>query len=214
MYGAQAYRGDFLHNHLDKITGRNVIELAAGDGGVTRHLLAAQPNTLVVTDIEAHVGQSELVDQMIYQTSIDILSNLDQFYTSNQQFDTAVCCGYLYHCPHPLFAVERMLYGRPKWFYLETTFEPETRVSDAKTYHVSPETTMKVRGEITLHDVQIGAKSLGYHLIDTITRPIIPDNRPIEERYVDAEQTQGNHFGDDYQMFWSKTTGLWFERND
>jgi hypothetical protein len=213
----QTYRDDFLINHSHKIHNKIVLELAAGPGHISEHLIARRPSKYYVSDNFREFFKSNKLfgnyyDGQVENHMIDILHDLPKFYDSHQIIDTVICCGYLYHTCHPLWAIEQILIGKPKWFYLETSYCMEAVEFYGKLIstcqlgdeigNISGNHTNKP-GEISKHLILPmsmiieSVETLGYVVDEIISRT---DNTNIID--------------DGYHGFWKTKKGIWFSLKD
>jgi hypothetical protein len=204
------YRGDFLVRHFEKINDKIVLELAAGQGMVSENIYELSPAKYYLTDgnEEFFMGNAVKNQNNVHSSIVDILHGMPEFYNSVEKIDTVICCGYLYHTCHPLWAIEQILVGRPKWFYLESGYsrangefgfgvEPLNDHGMQTLYHAAIPRFLCLPSEVICDSIQ----SIGYSLIDTINNRSKPD-----------ELTLGNAAS--YVEFWVSSAGMWFERND
>jgi len=219
------YRGDFLIGHEDKIQGKVVLEVAAGAGYVSENIIELQPAKFFMTDYQGSgtFRYNPFKDKPnVYTPVIDILHDLPDFYKNNT-VDTVICAGYLYHTAHPAWAIEQMLIGRPKWFYLETNSGDKIgnydvgangyEELDANGNHSSYPGAMPY--QLCLHETIIEQMviSLNYKISNTLTDKLIR-SLLYKERTPDFEKYPLGEGGEGYYDFWKGTTGWWFERND
>jgi len=215
------YRADFLIEHTDKIQGKTVLECAAGAGYISENIIELNPFKFFMTDY----NNSPTFQWNPYKNKpnvvtpvIDILHDLPEFYKNNS-VDTVICGGYLYHTCHPAWAIEQMLLGRPKWFYLETNCgdKKDNTISTSYNYEKldAPGNHNSYPGAIAyafgIHDFVIEhmISTLNYKMIDKFDRDSMYWNTtPDFEKYPLTD------YGFQYYNFWSHTTGWWFERND
>lgn len=200
------FRSIFLENHIDKIFNKNVIELSAGDGMVSVNITELNPARFVISDNDLEMLSFNPLKDTHETLILDVLNLPD---LSEYKFDTIICCGYLYHTAHPLWAVEQILKNTPKWFYIETFMFEENnycRLLDEELGKRGMQTFYKGAIPKNLHlpkSILIESiNSLGYALVDVIKN----DTKP-EDFYV-------GHNENFSLSFWKTCTGLWFEKND
>jgi hypothetical protein len=205
------YRGDFLLTHKEKISGKVVLELAAGAGMVSDNIVDLTPATYFLSDghrdffkLNKHKDSEKTVDVLI-----DILHDLPSFYEQHSNIDTVVCCGFLYHTCHPLWAIEQILLGKPKWFYLESGYSTASYISwgEERLNEFGMQTLYKgalpMFISIPNELVTKAILSLGYTQVDFFGS----HNRNLPPPCGDVAL-------DSYASFWVNTMGQWFERND
>jgi hypothetical protein len=216
------YRGDFLINHKDKIQGKTVLECAAGAGYISENIIELEPTKFYMSDYSYNSFTFKwnpyINEPNVVVPIIDILHDLPEFYKNNT-VDTVICGGYLYHTCHPAWAIEQMLLGRPRYFYLETscgnrieeTIIPPGGIEelDAPGNHSSYPGAMSYSFSLPDFVIEKMIDTLNYKMIDKFDRSSMYWNStPDFEKYPLTES------GFQYYNFWSNTTGWWFERND
>jgi hypothetical protein len=216
------FRGDFLINHSNKISGKTVLECAAGAGHISENIIELKPSIFYMTDYPGSPMfkcNPYITQANILTPNIDILRDLPEFYKNNV-IDTVICTGYLYHTCHPAWAIEQMLLGRPKYFYLETDCYSNAPIGNSSiTSYGTEELNVignhnRYPGSIAYHiglpaiviEEMVG--TLNYKTIDKFDRAVIyKDSLPDFSNNPDYIQ------GFNYE-FWKNTTGWWFERNE
>lgn len=200
------FRSIFLENHIDKIIGKNVLELSAGDGMVSVNIAELNPQRYVISDNDTEMLS---FNPLIKNNEVLLLDILNMPDLSEYQFDTIITCGYLYHTAHPLWAIEQILKNKPNWFYIETfLFEEKNycRMLDEhlgmRGMHTKYHGAIPKNLHLPKHIIIEATESLGYSLIDEIRN----DNKP-DDFYKDYNQNFS-------LSFWKTSTGLWFEKND
>ena len=196
------HRSIFLENHTNKITDKNVLELSAGGGQVSVNIAHLNPKRYIISDNDPRMLKRNPLFEKNEHLILDIL-NLPNLL--DYKLDTIICCGYLYHTAHPLWALEQILKNKPTWFYLETKFTPdatcqiyEEKIGERGS-HTSYEGCIPKNLILPKKIIIEAVESLNYKLIDVIQNDIKPDDFYEEDNYL---------------SFWKKTTGLWFQKND
>ena len=215
------YRGDFLINHINKIQGKAVLELAAGAGYISENIIEYNPDRFFMSDYkESSTFESNPFKNAknISTPVIDILHDLPEFYKNNS-VDTVICGGYLYHTCHPAWAIEQMLIGRPKWFYLETDCQDSLKfkkfgkedlgVSGAHNSYLGAISYFFCLPEIIIEEMIF---TLNYKIVDKIKRHPSQADDTLKSNYHPEDRVK--HDLQQYFDFWVNSTGWWFERND